>query len=138
VAGRVTLVSAPAGYGKTTALAAWARARPTPAAWLALDERDAWPAPFLRHVAAALAAVEPGLVALADPLDVGVDAALAALLNALDAAAGRASSSSTTCTWSPSPRSSTSSGASSTTRPSRSGWCWPRGSIQRCRSPAGV
>jgi len=88
VAGRTTLVSAPAGYGKTTALASWARVRPTPVAWLALDERDAWPVPFLRHVTAALAALEPGLAALPDPLEAGVDAALATLLNALDTAAG--------------------------------------------------
>jgi LuxR family transcriptional regulator, maltose regulon positive regulatory protein len=82
VRARVTLVSAPAGYGKTTALAAWARARTAPVAWLALDEHDAEPDAFLRHLAEALAALEPRA---REAVDVPAEAALAALLNLLDA-----------------------------------------------------
>ncbi|MFO8150009.1 MAG: LuxR C-terminal-related transcriptional regulator [Trueperaceae bacterium] len=83
----VTLVSAPAGYGKTTALAAWARAgaRPDrPVAWVALDERDDDPWAFVRLVSAAVATLEPraGEIAAAGDLDL----ALAHLVNLLDAA----------------------------------------------------
>jgi LuxR family transcriptional regulator, maltose regulon positive regulatory protein len=83
VAARVTLVSAPAGYGKTTALAGWARARAAPVAWLALDEHDAEPDAFLRHLAQALAVLEPQA---GEVIHAGAEAALAALLNLLDAA----------------------------------------------------
>jgi LuxR family transcriptional regulator, maltose regulon positive regulatory protein len=54
----VVLVEAPAGYGKTTLLAQWAkRARPR-AAWLALDADDDDPAVLLRYLAAAVGRVE--------------------------------------------------------------------------------
>lgn len=52
--GRVTLITAPAGYGKTTVLAEWCAASKTRVAWLALDEGDNDPALFWRYVAAAL------------------------------------------------------------------------------------
>ena len=38
---RVTVVTAPAGFGKTTTLAAWARARSGPTAWFSLNHFDA-------------------------------------------------------------------------------------------------
>lgn len=51
----LTLVSAPAGYGKTTLLAALLKAYPDPVtAWLSLDQEDNEPARFLTAVAAAL------------------------------------------------------------------------------------
>ncbi len=55
---RLTLISAPAGFGKTTLLADWlARARPGLAiAWLSLDESDNEPSAFWPHVVAALQA----------------------------------------------------------------------------------
>jgi LuxR family maltose regulon positive regulatory protein len=49
------LVSAPAGYGKTTLLAALSRARPElPLAWLSLEEEDNDPVRFLTALIAAL------------------------------------------------------------------------------------
>ena len=56
----LTLLSAPAGYGKTTLLSAWL-ASPTPprSAWLSLDRKDADPVRLWTHVIAALHEVEP-------------------------------------------------------------------------------
>jgi LuxR family maltose regulon positive regulatory protein len=50
-----TVVTAPAGYGKTTMLAYWARRPDVSAAWVTLDARDNDPVVFWSHVAAALA-----------------------------------------------------------------------------------
>jgi LuxR family maltose regulon positive regulatory protein len=58
---RLTLVSAPAGFGKTTLLSAWTAAVGLPTAWLSLDEDDGDPARFLRYVIAALQTVAPGV-----------------------------------------------------------------------------
>jgi LuxR family maltose regulon positive regulatory protein len=66
-ASRLMLVSAPAGFGKTTLLAAWlaAPAKPTAArgghavAWLSLDQGDNSPATFWSYVVAALQTVAP-------------------------------------------------------------------------------
>jgi ATP/maltotriose-dependent transcriptional regulator MalT len=57
--GELTLVCAPAGFGKTALLADWARRDPRPVAWLSLDEGDDDPVRFWRHVAAALDQVRP-------------------------------------------------------------------------------
>jgi LuxR family maltose regulon positive regulatory protein len=48
----LTLVSAPAGYGKTTLLAQWEAldAKQTPFAWITLDERDSDPIRLWSHV----------------------------------------------------------------------------------------
>ena len=59
--GELTLVCAPAGFGKTTLLADWARRDPRPVAWLSLDTGDSDPARFWRHVAAALDRVRPAV-----------------------------------------------------------------------------
>lgn len=48
------LVSAPAGYGKTTLLAAWVAQRRAPVAWLTLDAADNDPIRLLRYLLAAL------------------------------------------------------------------------------------
>jgi LuxR family maltose regulon positive regulatory protein len=56
---RLTLISAPAGFGKTTLLAEWFAQAPVEGravAWLSLDEADAEPALFWTHVVAALRA----------------------------------------------------------------------------------
>src|SRR5215211_7197904 len=59
--GELTLVCAPAGFGKTALLADWTRRDPRPVAWLSLDDADNDPARFWRHVAAALDTVRPGV-----------------------------------------------------------------------------
>jgi LuxR family maltose regulon positive regulatory protein len=51
---KLTVVSAPAGFGKTTLVSAWAAACGRPVAWLSLDEGDNDPARFLAYFAAAL------------------------------------------------------------------------------------
>jgi LuxR family transcriptional regulator, maltose regulon positive regulatory protein len=52
----LTLVCAPAGYGKTTLLADWARRQPLSCAWVDLDEEDDDPRELWRSVLAALSA----------------------------------------------------------------------------------
>jgi len=59
--GELSLVCAPAGFGKTALLADWARRDPRPVAWLSLDDADNDPARFWRHAAAALDGVRPGV-----------------------------------------------------------------------------
>jgi LuxR family transcriptional regulator, maltose regulon positive regulatory protein len=59
--GELTLVCAPAGFGKTALLADWARRDPRPVAWLSLDDADNDPARFWRHAAAALDGIRPGV-----------------------------------------------------------------------------
>ena len=56
---QVVAVTAPAGYGKTTMLAQWAVRDPRPFAWISMDERDGDPIVLLRHLGAALHAIEP-------------------------------------------------------------------------------
>ena len=60
---RLTLLAAPAGYGKTTLLTTWrdAHAAERPVAWLTLDEGDNDEGSFWSHVIAALNAVHPGI-----------------------------------------------------------------------------
>lgn len=53
VEGRLTVVSAPAGYGKTTLLYDFAQACREPVCWYALDERDLDLQTFLRYFIAA-------------------------------------------------------------------------------------
>lgn len=57
----LTLISAPAGFGKTTLAAEWAAQCGRPVAWLSLDERDGDPATFLTYIVAALQTIAPGI-----------------------------------------------------------------------------
>lgn len=50
----VILISAPAGFGKTTLLSEWIAACGRPAGWLSLDAGDKDPVRFLSHLVAAL------------------------------------------------------------------------------------
>src|SRR5262245_27592747 len=73
VAFPLVVVTAPAGYGKTTLLAQWAERDDRPFAWVSVNARDTEPLILLRHVAAALHAFDPlephVLAALARPGD---------------------------------------------------------------------
>ena len=62
------LVCAPAGFGKTSLLADWARSDGRPVAWLGLDAGDNDPARFWRYVVAALDRVRPGIAGRVGPL----------------------------------------------------------------------
>jgi LuxR family maltose regulon positive regulatory protein len=52
--GPLTVVTGPAGAGKTTALALWAAVEPAAVAWVTVDEYDNRPGVFWAYVAAAL------------------------------------------------------------------------------------
>ena len=56
---RLTLVSAPAGYGKTTLVAAWLQGAGRAYTWLSLDEADSDPARFAAYLLAALQKIDP-------------------------------------------------------------------------------
>ncbi len=57
----VILVCAPAGYGKTTLIASWAKATKTRVAWISLDADDNDPLRFLTHFVSAIQSQFPGL-----------------------------------------------------------------------------
>src|SRR5262245_27442945 len=61
MAHELVLVSTPAGFGKTTLLAEWARTREWPAAWLSLDDDDNDPTRFWRYLVAAADHVHSGI-----------------------------------------------------------------------------
>ena len=88
----LTLVSAPAGFGKTTLLAEWLAAAPADGrsvAWLSLDQRDNDPALFWTYLVAALKTAAHGVgasaLSLLQPPRPPTEAGLATLLNDLDA-----------------------------------------------------
>ena len=88
---KLTLVSAPAGFGKTTLLAEWlALSSERSIAWLSLDEGDSEPASFWTYLITALQTVAPGIGAnalstLQEPQPPPIETALATLLNELSA-----------------------------------------------------
>jgi LuxR family maltose regulon positive regulatory protein len=90
---KLTLVSAPAGFGKTTVLAGWAAAAPAggrAVAWLSLDEGDRDAASFWTYLIAALRTAVPGVGAGALSLlqshqPPPIETVLALLLNELGA-----------------------------------------------------
>jgi len=59
--GKLTLVSAPAGFGKTSLVAAWQKDCETPLAWVSLDEEDNEPLRFLDYLIGALQMVDTDL-----------------------------------------------------------------------------
>jgi len=52
--GKLTLISAPAGFGKTTLVSQWVAGCERPVAWLSLDEGDNDPTRFLTYLVTAL------------------------------------------------------------------------------------
>jgi LuxR family maltose regulon positive regulatory protein len=62
--GKLTVITAPAGYGKITLVSAWhatEAGQAWPLAWLALDPNDNDPVRFWTYVISALQTVQPGL-----------------------------------------------------------------------------
>jgi LuxR family transcriptional regulator, maltose regulon positive regulatory protein len=97
-ASTLMLVSAPAGFGKTTLLTEWLAAGPAAptdqrlAAWLSLDRADNDPVSFWTYVIAALRTAAPGVgenaLALLQAPRPPIETVLTALLNDLGAVAG--------------------------------------------------
>jgi LuxR family maltose regulon positive regulatory protein len=91
---KLTLISAPAGFGKTTLLAEWMEAtaddqRST--AWLSLDPSDSRAQSFWSYVIGALQTVAPGvgatsLALLQEPQPPPIESVLAGLLNEISSA----------------------------------------------------
>lgn len=61
LSGKLTLVSAPAGFGKSTLVSEWARNCGRPVAWLSLDKNDNDLARFLSYLIAALQPIDEDL-----------------------------------------------------------------------------
>ena len=96
---KLTLISAPAGFGKTTLVSEWVagpRDCPSgqvcgmPAAWLSLDEADNDPARFISYLVSALQTMKKGfgeslLVLLRSAESLNIEATLTILLNEISA-----------------------------------------------------
>jgi LuxR family maltose regulon positive regulatory protein len=85
------LVSAPAGFGKTTLISAWLQQNQRRAAWLSLDQSDNDPIRFWRYVIAALQTIDANcgataLAMLTAPQLPPLEAIVTALINDLAAA----------------------------------------------------
>jgi LuxR family maltose regulon positive regulatory protein len=94
-AGALTLLSAPAGFGKTTLLAQWLAQSGRPAAWLSLEPEDNEPMRFLSYLIAALQTLDPhiGTTALSllhTPHPTLPETILALLINELEQREGGA------------------------------------------------
>jgi LuxR family maltose regulon positive regulatory protein len=82
----LTLISAPAGFGKTTLVSEWVARRERPVAWLSLDEGDNDPTRFMIYLIAALQTIAPNiregvLSALQSPQPPSTESILTTLLN---------------------------------------------------------
>lgn len=91
---KLTLISAPAGFGKTTLISAWAAGRSAPVAWLSLEEADGDPVRFLTYLVAALQMLAPQvgqgvLGALQSQPPPPTEAVLTVLLNELATIPGK-------------------------------------------------
>ncbi|MFC2023777.1 LuxR C-terminal-related transcriptional regulator [Chloroflexota bacterium] len=85
---KLTLVSAPAGFGKTTLLAEWVAGCERPVAWVSLDKDDNDPARFWAHLIAALQTIHAGvgdaaLAPLQSPRPPSIETLLTGLINEL-------------------------------------------------------
>ena len=90
---KLTLVSAPAGFGKSTVLAEWLAASPAterPAAWVSLDQSDNDPAFFWAYFIAALQTIRSGvggnaLSLLHSPQPPPIESVLTTFINEINA-----------------------------------------------------
>ncbi len=83
---KLTLISAPAGFGKTTLVSEWLAGSQRPVAWLSLDEGDNDPTRFLTYFIAALQTITANIGAgvlsvLQSPQPPSTESILTALLN---------------------------------------------------------
>jgi LuxR family transcriptional regulator, maltose regulon positive regulatory protein len=83
---KLTLISAPAGFGKTTLVSEWVASCQQQVAWLSVEERDKNPATFLIYLVTALQTIAPKigegvLSALQSPQPPTTESMLTALLN---------------------------------------------------------
>jgi len=83
---KLTLISAPAGFGKSTLVSEWVAGCGRPVAWLSLDEGDSDPTRFLTYLVAALQTIasdigEGVLSVLQSPQSPPIEAILTTLLN---------------------------------------------------------
>ncbi len=83
---KLILISAPAGFGKTTLVSEWLAGCQRPVAWLSLDEGDNVPTRFLTYLVAALQTIAPKigvgvLSALQSPQPPPSEVILTTLLN---------------------------------------------------------
>jgi LuxR family maltose regulon positive regulatory protein len=90
LAGPLTLITAPAGYGKTTLVSQWLEGRPEKSAWLSLDESDADALALLRCMVAAVQSTCPAACSethalLQEPNQPPVSVLVRSLINELDA-----------------------------------------------------
>ncbi len=88
---RLTLICAPAGFGKSTLISKWVGGCGRPAAWLSLDEGDSDPTRFVAYLVAALRTVaadigEGVLGMLQPPRPPPTESILTALLNEISSA----------------------------------------------------
>jgi LuxR family transcriptional regulator, maltose regulon positive regulatory protein len=87
---KLTLISAPAGFGKTTLASEWIAGCTRPSAWLSLDERDNDCARFLTYLVAAFQTMKEGIGAKLLPVlqsnqPPPTDSVLTSLANEIDA-----------------------------------------------------
>jgi len=87
---KLTVVSAPAGFGKTTLLSEWVARCGHPIAWFSLDEGDNDPVRFWSHFIAALQTIVPNigddtLTAIQSPQTPTIESVLTSLLNEISA-----------------------------------------------------
>ncbi|MCB9437347.1 MAG: helix-turn-helix transcriptional regulator [Anaerolineales bacterium] len=81
---KLTLISAPAGFGKTTVASTWIAQSNYPTAWLSLDGRDNDSARFLRYIIAAIQRIDADIGQLAsEVLQAGQQSSIEAVLTSL-------------------------------------------------------
>jgi LuxR family maltose regulon positive regulatory protein len=85
---RLILLSAPAGFGKTTLLSAWLAEFPSSAAWVSLDAGDNDPVVFLNYLIATLRTIDPEVgerarQVLRSPQPPSIESILTLLINEL-------------------------------------------------------